>query len=413
MQISTLRHRALQQPVALKGNPRTQGLNTRNAVLQSPEPTNQDLFFGARNNLQRSLNQTFTNSRHLNAVVREVTDLLPDLIPPRKAPSLESPARSSVVRKPDSLTVQNRGTALRVHKNGHLQVYRNGQPLFIPLKDLDSATAIDSTSKRIIGDGGRFLDPWNQDDWVTPWPPDEKTTLGPVKTTAQTRDDINAILIEAGSEAVGKLNGAVPRGMAALRGSSVLMAFQVENTSPRQGNQQWGPWFVGPMAIPAGGTAADPQALTLFPVSNKSSQTLDLPQEPTVLPRRWKLQSDRMTLNPTAWQTGDPDKVLLSDTNWVMLARKGSDEVILMRSHGAHDDHFQVYAGQSCYSEWEFTAPRVPSGKKSTLAVRLDFVSLKDLGVNFSRFGEKASLAEDANAAFDRLTERIEAANRR
>jgi hypothetical protein len=413
MQISTPWLRSLRHSAALNNNLQTQGFNHRNAVPQSPESANQDLFFGARNDLKRSLSQSFANNRHMDAVVRKVTELLPDLTPPLKSPSPESPARSGIVQKPNSLTVQNRGTALRVDKSGHIQVYRNGQPLFIPLKDLDSATSIDSASKRIIGGGGRFLDPWNQDDWSTPWPPDEKTTLGPVKTTAQTRNDFNAVMIEPGSEAVGKLNGAIPRGMVALRGNSVLMAFQIENISPRQMDQKWGSWFVGPMAVPAGGTATDPQALTLFPVSNKSIQTLDLPHEPTVLPRRWELQSDRMVLNQTAWQTGDPDKVLLSDTNWVMLARKGSDEVVLMRSHGAHDDHFQVYAGQPGYSEWEFTGPRVPSGKKSTLAVRLDFISLKDLGVQFNRFGEAASLAEDANAVFDRLKQHVNATNRR
>ena len=301
-------------------------------------------------------------------------------------------------------SLQTEDLVVTVNEKARFHIFSNGERLTLDSTDVpetrwDNWKNEDRTIDEIrdIIFGGRSLDPYPQKSWNdkeiinSNWP-DLKTTLGPVNLDFNKSGITRSIFINPVNSEVGSVYGVIPKGIIALNSdSSVVMAFQVENVckknDPSTGKPYtWAPWTIIPLKVSEKGTANNPTELVAFP--GKLKQPGD---------KKWSEininKTNFVVLNPYVFGTTEPEKTFYSDTNWAIMARKGSDKIILMRTMHNHTDQFQVYNGQPEYVELEATGPLVNPGEKSTVITRLDFIKLSELnGISFKKFGETGNL---------------------
>ena len=260
--------------------------------------------------------------------------------------------------------------------------------------------------------GGRSLDPFPQESWnhkeiiSSNWP-DLKTTWGPINLDFTKSGSKQAIFIDSSSSEVGASYGIIPKGIITIdpQDESILTVFQVENVCSKidkttSDKYKWATWTIIPIKINMNCTADNPSELVAFPVAHADNQKLEDFSDSEKLNNKWNYckigENNFIILNPYVFNTNEAEKTFFSSTNWALIARKGSDQVILMRTVFNHKDQFQVYNGQPEYIELESTGPLVPHGEKSTVISKINFIPLNLFkGINFSFFGETTDLKQE------------------
>lgn len=287
----------------------------------------------------------------------------------------ETGEMAGLVQYVDSkLPVLNKSTAIpviKINQNGHIQInHPDFGNVFSTLTELSGM----GEGAAIIGDGIRGLDPAPQPDWKKTglkrdWPPSKHQQV-----TVKTSANPGLILFETPENPDYRVK---TRGMASVNPEtgSITWAFQQENKNPAI---DWAAWTVAPFKVPTG-----KKALCVFPVSkdfnNKYQQELKANNQ-------WELdeKSNIVTVKPE--QTGGFFDPFDSETSWCAVAIEGSDKVMVMRSiyQQPFQDKFKscMLGSNASYIEHEFMAPKVQNGQKSTLACRIDFLPLKELGID-------------------------------
>ena len=154
------------------------------------------------------------------------------------------------------------------------------------------------------------------------------------------------------------------------------MALQHENYSDK--GLSWAPWFVLGFAMPKEGTIKNPSTIFAFPDSTANDPTVDK------MFKIWNYANidgvKIAMINPHAKTLNETFKKFYEDTNWSLIATKGSDYVILTRSILRHKEQYFPFLEHGKYFiEAEHTGPRVGPGQKSTVIVKHDFISAADL----------------------------------
>lgn len=383
--------------------------------IQAKERTNSEKGRVNMENLNKNISNVFDE-----AFVNMNTDNLSALVDKLLPPIQEN--KTSINAKLDNsskiATLQGKDVSITVNDRSRFHIFLDGERLTLDDTDVPETRWSNwKNEDRSIGEirdiifGGRSLDPypqlsWNDKEIINSNWPDLKTTLGPVKLDFNSSGNSKAIFVKPNSSQIGATYGIIPRGTIMInQDSSITMAFQIENTCKTIDNKTgkpyiWAPWTILPLKLSEKGAANNPDELVAFP--GKLSQKAG---------KKWSKvkidNTDFVILNPYVFDTKEAEKTFYPDTNWSVIARKGSDKVILMRTVYNHTDQFQVYNGQPEYVELEATAPLVPPGGKSTVITKLDFISLSKLdGINFKRFGETGNLNAEISAVLKLLSKK-------
>ncbi|MEW5820491.1 MAG: hypothetical protein AB1782_09905 [Cyanobacteriota bacterium] len=342
--------------------------------------------------------------------------------------------KSNIINSSDSIKINAINTKdhsstnkITVDKNAHVQITNSQQGnLFITRDELEQKCQMKDDNKLIIGDGVRFLDPADQNNWgklpiSREWPPDENSIKGLVNLSADKSNQ--AIMFDTKSTTVGDGYNVKNRGLIAIdpTDSSVIIAVQTQNNND---NTRLAPWAVAPFKVPDG-----KKALAVFPtelpfikkyedaVKAKSTDTEITSREvkDVVLygQDQWQIDKNNrfMFLDPS--KEGGMVGALDSEANWSLFAVEGSDKVYVMRSiyRNSHDDQFKAFSlsGNAKYVEQELTAPRVPKGQKSSLVLKIDQVPLSSLpGISFDKFDKdnfKQQTTDVAIAVRNKITD--------
>lgn len=279
--------------------------------------------------------------------------------------------------------------SLRVKTNdfAHLQVETDGAgPLFVERNTLADAL-FDETGQDIIADGVRGFDPHDQADWEqmigTAWPTAPDTRVkGRVARFIHKRD---AIFVDPYPE-VGGAYQTRPRAFSVVdrRNNSVIFAFQQENKNQRFSLASW---IVMPFRIPTG-----KQTMAVFPVSRRTADRFKDVSSSDFQELRdggqCSLDKSERFMMVDASKPSPTSAHMDNYADWAIFAAEG-DKICLMRSackDASPEIQFKFYSGSQNnggpqYIELEFMAPRVPYGQKSTALCRMDYISLKDLGL--------------------------------
>ncbi len=297
-----------------------------------------------------------------------------------------------------------------INDDGHIQINRskngNKKHLFVKSSELDDEVFCE-LSKRAIGDGLRYRDPWPQKVWLeynegNEWPPNQRMLDSKIKVADKFTDGMgretkfidnfnpNDSLFGVNTKAIISNDP---------KSSSITLVVQQDNTA---GKHNFAPWIVAPVKVQYSEDTNNPESLVVFHRHREDKKDDD---SFPIKDFRWEIHSldsarksdDKIILtNPCANGPNEEPKYFGKGTNWAFSATRGDDEVVLLRSLGKHDDHFQAYAEQQEYVELEFTGPVVPKGQQSNVAMKIDFIPLKDLtDGDFSTFGEDGNIKND------------------
>ncbi len=296
---------------------------------------------------------------------------------------------------------------IQINDDGHIQINKNKngkeKHLFVKSSELDPEVFCE-LSKRAIGEGLRYRAPWPQKIWPEyigkEWPPDEKMLNSKIKIAGKFIDD-------SGRETrfIENLNpndnlfGIETKAIISKdpKDSSITFVVQQDNTT---GKHHFGPWIVAPVKVEYSENTDNPNSLIAFYEHKDDKKTEDAFP---IKNFRWEdfpldrsVNSKIILANPCANGPLEEPKYLGKGTNWTFSANRGDEEVILLRSLGKHDDHFQAYAEQQEYVELQYTGPLVPKGEKSNVIMKIDFIPLKELTDDeFSVFGETGNIKNE------------------
>ncbi len=281
-------------------------------------------------------------------------------------------------------------SSINVNETGHIQV--NHPDFGHVFSNMDELS--DMEYKNFIAGGIRGNDPAPQPNWEKTglgrqWPPSQYQTvqLGAdnVSETVLFQNENHDYQVKT-------------RGIASVDADSgsVIWAFQQENNNP---DIEWAAWTIAPFRVPEG-----KEVIGVFPVSgifkDKYSKALGGKNQ-------WDIDKNRSIVMVKPNKSGGFFDPFDSETNWCAFGIEGADRVIVMRSiyKMPFEDKFKacIVEDNARYVEKEFMAPKVSNGKKSTIACRLEFVSLSELGIKeFEKF-EKGKMDEQMDEVSDKL----------
>lgn len=352
-----------------------------------------NLTFGSRGNnsqtneiLSNKFDDAF-NSKHAGGFLDYVNEILLPLHENTnqiKTPiSIESSDSSMRLLAGANSTISK----VEVSKDGHIQINVGDKNLFVGEED-----GFDPVVKK----GARGEDPFPQDAWKNTkigreWPP-AASTSNPDGIDLLPCHNSNTIMLNT-LPFVGEEYGVNPRGLAALdkMGSSVVIAFQQANFNP---DINFAAWSIMPFKIPE-----NKKSLLVFPFNELSIKKYDdknpesdnyKKYEGIKKPEneQWHVDKDTKTITIDPAKKGLFTGLIDDSANWCIFATEGSDKVCVVRSvyRKTHPDQFKAFSlggekNATKYVEFEFIAPKVKKGQKSTIAYKLDFVPLESLGL--------------------------------
>lgn len=274
-----------------------------------------------------------------------------------------------------SIEAKNKTTDIKVFKDGHIQIAEKAQDLFISREDLKEL-GMDDEASFIIGNGIRGLDPYDQKNWT-------KTSVGTEwPTSLDTRDPIGVVnlfvdkddrsIMFTSSKNVGQNYCTNPRGMVIPDKNSVIIIFQQENNNP---DIAFAAWSIMPFKVPE-----KKKAVAFFSYNEKENYEC-LKNSP-----QYKRKEDFIILDSS--EKGGMAEHISKNTDTVLFAVEGLSDAYLMRSiykeKESINDKFKIFSlgGSDCkYIELEFIAPQIQRGEKSTLAYKIEPISLSALGI--------------------------------
>jgi len=296
------------------------------------------------------------------------------------------------VLPPLSSAAPDKLSEVAVNETGHIQInHPDFGHVFSNMGELS-----DMEFKRFIADGVRGSDPAPQPDWektalAKQWPPSEKQK---VKFKPDTAAGV------MGFENENPDYQSTVRGMVSVDpvSGSVIWAYQQENNNPKL---DWAAWTVAPFRVPQGR-----KALAIFPVSADFNGKY---QETVNTKNQWEIDADKGIVTVKPNETGGFFDPFDSETSWCAFGIEGSDKVMVMRSiyKMPYEDKFKACTVEdnARYVELEFMSPKVKKGNKSTIACRLEFVPLAELGIKGLEKFEKEKMGEQMKAVSSKLIE--------
>lgn len=312
-----------------------------------------------------------------------------------------------------------RRDSLKVSPNdfAHLQIESDSMgPLFVDRRTLADA-GFDETGQDIIADGIRGYDPHDQADWDPimgrQWPPADDTRVKGRVAKFIHKD--NAVFVDP-YPGVGATYKTRPRAFSIVdrENNSVIVAFQQENLNP---DFSLAAWMVAPFRIPAG-----KRAMAVFPVSKRTANRFNDLSNPSLQDLRdagqCALDRSKRFMMVDASKPSGTSAHMDSDADWAIFATEG-DRICLMRSaykDPSSETQFKFYSGSQNnggpqYIELEFMAPKVPYGQKSTAFCRMDFISLRDLGLPSLTKGNMDWVLQQASAIIEGKISRLRQLN--
>lgn len=336
----------------------------------------------------------------------------------RQQSSLEDKTNKDFPVTSLSLTALSKPNDIKITagKSGHIQIRNQALgELFVEKPDLNNVN-MDEINKDIISGGARGFDPFDQKDWQKvlgrEWPTAEDTRDKNGVAKLSFDKSGKGILIDTPSS-VGQAYKTRPRAMALLDSehNSVILAFQQENNNP---DIDFGAWSILPFKIREG-----KKTLAVFPIekrtANKYNNSSNTETEEIRESEQWNIDKSNKFFIIDASKPSDKSEHIDPDADWCMFATEGDDTVCLVRScykDSTEEKQFKAFSGKeenggTRYIELEFIAPKVKTGKKSTIVYRMDFIPLKKMGLpelteqNLNETMEKA--ANVINDEVDRM----------
>lgn len=312
-----------------------------------------------------------------------------ELTPDPTSPNL--PSQASLQSGPVQLAV-SREFGIRLYFRGkQITTDRENIPMDYPwfLPDPGDPEDIAGYAVRHVARGSRGESPWPENVWPQiggvrqgeqNWPHQE-AAFGPYQLELLESENNKAILLSLPPNAQGVTQpnayGVIPRGIFTMaEQDSIILALQHDNKS--QHGFSWAPWFVLGFAMPREGTLKNPSTILAFPDSESSDPITER------MVKVWnyaEIGGQKIALiNPQAKTLNEPFKKMYKNTNWSLVAIKGSDTVYLIRSILRHKEQFFPFLEHGRYFiEVEHTGPQVPPFEKSTVIVKQDFLSVEKL----------------------------------
>lgn len=293
----------------------------------------------------------------------------------------------------------SRELQLTVDSQFGIRLYHRGQQLTTDLSNIPrdypwfqpdpfDPEDVAGYATRHVGRGIRGESPWPEDQWPQVggvrqgeqnWPP-RIAAFGPYPIRLISEGTARAVALGEPLTAVPAAPnafGVIPRAVFAITpAGGIQLVLHHQNRSEL--GLSWAPWFVLGFAVPSGGTFHHPVTVFAFPDS-VASDPLTVPMQ-----KVWnyaEFDGRRLALiNPHVKTLNEPFKKFYRDTNWSVIAHRGADGMVLIRSLLRHDEQFFPFLEHGRYFiEAEHTGPLVPPGAASTVMVQIDWVPLSEL----------------------------------